>query len=335
MMKPEGKRRYFLFFLILAAGIVLLSAGAELLARTNPERLRTRNLNYSLLKKEKENSIDVLVAGDSESYSSVSPMDLWEKFGITAYDIGQSGQQIQGTYYMLKTAFQTQSPKLVLLEGNTIFRNPGELKYFENLLLEELGYYVPVFRYHNMWETFVTGERDWRVTYKGFKIRTKIDPYMDGDYMVETEKSKDISPFVEKYLKKIIRLCEAHGAELMLYSAPSPKNHTFKRHNKLMEISEETGIPYLDLNMRIDELKILWDEDSLDGGDHLNLSGAVKVTEWLGDYLTDQYDLPDHRGDDQYADWDALLAEYRKAVEEETAEDASDEDEPDEADMEA
>ena len=319
-MKSANRKRCVLFFLILAAGIVGLSAGLDLLAQTDPSRLRTRNTNYALLKTEKKNTVDVLVAGDSESYSSVSPIDLWDGFGITAFDIGQSGQQIQGTYYMLKTALQTQTPKVVLLEGNTIFRNPGEFKYFENLLLEHLGYYLPLFRYHNIWETFVTGERDWRVTYKGFKIRTSIDPYMDGEYMVETEKTKDISPFVAKYLKKIIRLCEKSDIELMIYSAPSPKNHTFKRHNKLMEISEETGIPYLDLNMRIDELEIKWDEDSLDGGDHLNLSGAVKVTNWLGEYLLDHYDLEDHRDDEYYADWEQVSEEYRKAVEEEYAE---------------
>ena len=66
-------------------------------------------------------SVDLLVLGDSESYTSVSPMQLWAEHGMTAYVCGQPGQKIQQTYYMLKTALQVQSPKVVLLETNLMF----------------------------------------------------------------------------------------------------------------------------------------------------------------------------------------------------------------------
>ena len=44
---------------------------------------------------------------------------------------------------------------------------------------------------------------------------------------------------------------------------------------------------------------------SADGMDysHLNYKGSEKVTKYLGDYVLNDYNLPDHRGDDRYATW--------------------------------
>ena len=42
----------------------------------------------------------------------------------------------------------------------------------------------------------------------------------------------------------------------------------------------------------------------------MNLTGSVKVTRWLGNYLATQYTLPDHRGDAAYAQWEEDLQQY-------------------------
>ena len=43
--------------------------------------------------------------------------------------------------------------------------------------------------------------------------------------------------------------------------------------------------------------------DSRDGGNHLNYSGAKKISVWLGDYLAKDYQLEDHRKDSRYQRW--------------------------------
>ena len=95
------------------------------------------------------------MAGDSESYNSVSTMRLWDDKGITTYDCGQGAQRIPETYYMLKHAFKKQSPKIVILETNTLFRDIGAVKSTQEILTQAGQYYLPVFRYHNLWKTVV------------------------------------------------------------------------------------------------------------------------------------------------------------------------------------
>ena len=304
-------KRVILFLLVFAVLLWACSAGIQIIVRNVSGSVSGRSRVFASVSAEKKNTIDVLVAGDSESYTSVSPMDLWDRAGIAAYDCGQPGQRIQETYYILKTAFRTQSPKLVLFETNTMFRDPGFLKNVQLSLTEPLAYHFPVIKYHNAWKALFDGPGGPKKSYKGFEIRDKVVSY-EGDeaYMKETKNNAQIPEVVRVYMEKRKRLCEKNGADLLLVSAPSPKNYNYKKHNSLEEYARENNLPYVDLNMKFRDIGIDWKQDSYDRGDHLNISGARKVTAYIGQYLADNYDLPDRRNDDGWREWDNLAREY-------------------------
>lgn len=304
-------KRVILFLLVFAVLLWACSAGIQIIVRNVSGSVSGRSRVFASVSAEKKNTIDVLVAGDSESYTSVSPMDLWDRAGIAAYDCGQPGQRIQETYYILKTAFRTQSPKLVLFETNTMFRDPGFLKNVQLSLTEPLAYHFPVIKYHNAWKALFDGPGGPKKSYKGFEIRDKVVSYEgDEEYMKETKDKAQIPEVVRIYMEKIKRLCEKNGADLLLVSAPSPKNYNYKKHNSLEEYARENDLPYVDLNMKFRDIGIDWKMDSYDRGDHLNISGARKVTAYIGEYLADNYDLPDRRNDDGWREWDNLAREY-------------------------
>lgn len=273
--------------------------------------IQDRNSSVAGIMAEKENTIDVLVLGDSESYTTVSPMKLWDEQGITSYVCGQAGQRMQESYHMLKTALKKQSPRLVLLETDGMFRWQGGVKEAEATLAEEINYYIPLVRYHNLWKApFDKKKRD--RSYKGFPIRMSVRPYRGGNYMSRTAEKAVVPQGVRNYLEKIQRLCEKEDIALLLYSAPSPKNYNYKKHNAVSEYAKEKGLAYIDFNLKQKELGIDWEKDSLDDGDHLNMSGAHKVTKYIGAYLKENYELTDHRGDETYRKWQKSAASYRR-----------------------
>ena len=93
------------------------------------------------------------------------------------------------------------------------------------------------------------------------------------------------------------------------------------QYNYIKEIVESYGYSFLNMNDAdvAKEIGLDYAADFADYGNHLNAVGASKVTSYLGEYLTENYDFKDKRGDSQYASWDEsyelYLQEYEEAVE--------------------
>lgn len=305
--------RVVCFFL----GLVLLLHGASIVVYAmeckNGKNCVGRNSKVFGIRNEKENSIDVLVVGDSETYTSISPMQLYDETGITSYISGQYGQKIGETKEAIRIALETQKPKLILLETNVLYRSKGSADGILSSSLEGLQSRFPIFQYHNAWKNVLTGKKSLE-NLKGFEIRKWCKAYTGGEYMEETSLHREIPKSIQKQMDEIISLCKENNVTLVLYSAPSPKNYDGEKHNGIERYANEKNLAYVDLNLKTSELEIDWAKDTADHGDHLNLSGAQKTTRFLGTYLKDQFDLEDHRGDENLKEWDISLEEYHKKI---------------------
>ena len=307
-----------LFFLILLCLMGLLSMGLNRIVNGDETVVQGRNKSEVRIQNEPENTIDMVMVGDSLSYCSFSPMQLWSSYGITSVLGSQSGQNIQSAFYMLKTAFRKQRPKLVILETNTVFNVQEGAGGVKNAMTAFARYLFPAFTYHDVWKSLVAGKQYPEENYKGFPFQEGINAYEGGDYMNKTEEKEEISSVVYIYLEKIRTLCEKKGAKLFLVSAPSPVNYNDKKHNALDAYARQKKLSYLDMNLLLDKLGIDWKQDTFDKGDHLNLLGAAKTTACLGKYLKENYDLPDHRSDGRYAGWNTLAQEYSEKAAQKT-----------------
>lgn len=265
---------------------------------------------------EPPNSIDVVVVGDSESYTSISPLLIWKDTGYTSYVCGSSKQYLSYSKTLLERAFEIQSPKLVILETLCIYRNiPAK-----TIVMDEVSRYLPILRYHDRWKNIsqrdlaVSEESTYTTPYKGNRRSTKVNGADTSSYMTQTTNAATI-PMVNRILvEQIQQLCEANGAKLLLLSTPSTVNWNYQRHNGIQALAEDLGIEYIDLNTMPQEVPIDWSTDTYDRGDHLNYSGCVKVTNFLSRYLEGTKMFSDRRGDSQYASWNTLLQEYEAEV---------------------
>src|SRR5699024_743988 len=219
------------------------------------------------------------------------------------------------TYYMLKTALETQSPKLVVIETDVLLHSRTGLGRIREKIEKKLSFYFPVFRYHNIWKPLLMGTEYAEESYKGFMLRDTIQAYKKGEYMKETADKVTLSPVVTEYMDKIINLCSENDIQILLVSTPSPVNYNFKKYNALKEYAKENNLKYLDMNLKVKKLGINWESDTLDKGDHLNLLGAQKITGYFGDYLKSRYNLLDHRKDKKYEMWNRDAEDYEKKLE--------------------
>ena len=264
---------------------------------------------------EPEDTIDVLILGDSEVYADFIPLRIWAEQGITVYTCGTSDQKLYQTGEYLRTALRTQSPKIVILEANILYRDYSR----SDVVPQKAEELLPLFRYHDRWKHLGLRDLSPRVRYtgiqrdKGYHFYWDAQPADTHGYM---EERGECDPFPAKnapLVRDLLERCREHGAQLMLVSAPSTVNWSAARHDSVAVLARELGVPYLDMNLLPGEVPIDWEQDSYDGGDHMNYRGARKVSACLGQYLAETGLFEDKRENPGYAAWNRCLEEFLQA----------------------
>ena len=107
-----------------------------------------------------------------------------------------------------------------------------------------------------------------------------------------------------EYLNKIIELTRNNGAELLLLKTPYYLTEYHDQvYNSIEKIAQENNIGFLNMNKIQDELNFNYSYELCDVC-HLNNLGSRKVSEYLAEYITNKYDIPDRRGDADFSSWE-------------------------------
>ena len=118
-----------------------------------------------------------------------------------------------------------------------------------------------------------------------------------------------------EYLEKMRVLCEKNGSELVLIKAPTNSRGYWwydEWEEQINEYAAKNNIAYYNFIPLADEMGIDWQTDTYDGGLHLNVYGAEKFTEYLGDLLAKNHGLTSSKNDAESATvWNAYLEEYK------------------------
>lgn len=267
-----------------------------------------------------ENSVEVIGYGSSRMWRGMNPMEMYNKYGIGAYNYGGNWQLLNTTLLYLKDSLRTQKPKIALIElgavgsykqdnnidgeiyiTTAIDDFDGKTKYlrecFGNDRERYLSYYMPLCAFHDNWielseESFdknFTARYDLLSTF-GFAEGDVATPISITDYKkVSQEKIDERS---REILNEMIDVCNKNDVEIIFYLAPAEKDLHYT--DALSEYAENKGCVYLDLSQYIDEIGLDGDSDFADE-DHLNTFGATKVADFLGKYIVDNYDVTDYR----------------------------------------
>lgn len=268
---------------------------------------------------------DVLMVGDCEVYESFSPVDLWRNFGITSYIRGSAQQLVWQSYYLLEDALKYETPKVVIFNVQALMHAVPQKEEYNRMTLDGMrwsetkfraiwasmlpeeniqDYVFPILRYHSRItqlkkEDIVYYNRHKKVSNNGYYMRVDVAPYVEGVWFEEKPENYTFGSKPVEYLDKMRRLCESKGIALVLVKAPSVFPVWYDAYEEqVVYYAEKYGLPYINYLKLLDEVGINYDTDTYDMGLHMNLSGARKMTRYLGQYLTSKYDLKSHMGDE-------------------------------------
>ncbi len=284
---------------------------------------------------EPEGVLDAVILGNSESRTSISPMELFHEYGITSYCAGVNSEDLSETREMLRRVLRTQSPGLIIIECDVLWTSFTWQEELDSVM----STIFPVFRWHDRWKTLTINDftsipdNDHVETRKGYYntwiVKPPTQEMMDA-YMKEDTGESPLASNAMRVLEDMASMCRDNGTDILLLSIPCPYYWTWARHNTVTKIAEElnqkaegsgTSVVFADMNVVPEEVGIDWNTDSRDGGNHMNDSGMRKVNAWLGPYLKEHYDLKDHRDDPLCKEtWTDMYDDYLYAISKESYE---------------
>ena len=289
--------------------------------------------------------IDVLFFGDSHAYSDIYPMELWDGYGIAAYNLASYNLPIPVSYWVMRNALLACKPKVAVLDVNQVWepakvcessgdvhlgldgfplnRTKSEAVFDltdDPLLTDKEGnryrdlraeFLFPFIKYHTRWNDL--GMKDLRPEYeRELGGERNIAVAVPDDYVLVPDAADEQGPgFV--YLRRFIADCRDAGVRVLLTNLPYPcRNNNDEQlyTNAVAYTAEECGVEYIDF-VYMDQV-VDYGTDCYDPASHLNPSGAWKVTDLIGGHLSQAYGVPDHRGEEAYAGWDRDYAAYRE-----------------------
>ena len=330
-MKPVSTRRpaaYALQFTAFLLVFLLLFSCVSTIFRDK------RYARPLCLYAEPRNSVDVLFMGSSHMLNAVSPMQLWAEQGIVSLNYAQNGQVLPVSYYSLQEALRYQKPKLVVLDIYKVIQDSlidsnvsfhftmdhmtfglPKIKAAFDLVDhgERLEYLADLVLYHSRWSELT--EEDFRTPVfveKGAETLFHTQDHTGFEVFPADAKSPP-APVALDYLKRIVDLCREERIELLLVAVPftTREGDTLNRQqvvNAMADYAEEWNVPYLNMMHELDALNFSFTTDIAD--EHVNWLGMGKTTSFLGEYIMDHYDIPDHREDSAYASWHDAYKDY-------------------------
>lgn len=287
---------------------------------------------------EQEADFDVLLLGTSHTKHSIFPMELWKDYGIVSYNMGINAAAIPTVYWILENALEYTNPKLLVVDCLNL-ENPWKVSYraiashaFDAFPLSKtkiatamdladtnnvsgaeeniipIGILWNFSQHHSRWSELKAADFSPNITKeKGAESLIAVATPKDTSQVDHSGKLED--NIGTEYLRKIIEDSQARGIEVLLTYLPFPERDIdWANANKVYDIAAEYGINFINfLDMDI----VDYDTDCYDAVSHLNPSGARKVTDYLGNYIMEHYEIPDQRSNIEYSKWFEDYEEYK------------------------
>lgn len=297
-----------------------------------------------------DSPVDVVFIGSSQIGNAVSPVQLWNSYGMTSYNLSVPNNSLGLDSLIIKNALVYHRFKVAVIDIDGFALSEQGIE--EKDALEDMvacramdGYPLSLTKirtvceytddpqkradillhfpeYHNRWKNLKDNDLKCRPEINRFRGYT---PFF-SDVAAEVDKhgaralpeggtgdAKDNGYHVfKKELRDVIECCKDNNVKPVIVKIPyNASSREKKLYSSAADIADSEHVPYIDM---LSERVIDPDSDYNDGGQHLNIAGAVKVTDSIGRYLHKYCSLDDHRQDAGCRSWYRTCDEYVKML---------------------
>lgn len=298
---------------------------------------------------EPRNTLETVFLGASIVRNDINTMRLYENNGICAYNLGTANQPVPISYWWLVEAYNRHpnSLKTVFFDASLLRQDSDDSAYhrgFDNMRLsfnkiravweytdgdvnKMFNYLFPLVTYHTRWDelkiedlekvdqNLVDGTRGYM--YMAGSVGSKAElgkGAVESSIRYDGATPKAFDQEALEYFDKMCRFCQEHDLKLVVIKTPT-QNWWSALSVATEQLAEQYGLEYLDFNYAplAEEIDYIHPLDSRDGS-HLNYVAAYKLTDWLGNYLTEECNATDVRGQKRYAHMEKQLQLYQRKV---------------------
>lgn len=283
---------------------------------------------------------DVLFIGDCEVYECFTPPTLWQEYGITSYIRGTPQQLAWQSYYLLEDALRYETPRVVVFNVFSLKYGKPQNEAYNRMTLDGMkwsrskvdailasmteeesfaSYLFPLLRFHSRWKEL--GREDLQyllsrdlLSHNGYLMQTAVKPPLEGEVPIDPLADYTLPKTSMDYLDRMRTLCTEHEIQLILIKAPTNnwRFHWYDEWDEQIQVyADEFDLTYYNFIPLCDEIGIDWSTDTYDGGAHLNVFGAEKLTSYFGAILKEAHGLADRSHEQSTAEiWSEKLDRY-------------------------
>lgn len=286
-----------------------------------------------------EDPLDMIYIGGSAAFCYWFPLQAWNDYGFTSYNLGSTSIQAENILYLLKHALKYQEPELfvICVRSFAEYSNTGyeaglrytsdaldlgidRLKlirtYYDRRLMEEeiCSVYVDIAKHHSRYELLASPEAWELMDNEGEPLYKGANAMASYYYLDELPPSNEgnrgeLELRASDTLYELLDFCKEKGLNVLFVVSPYIlRQEDYAMYNTMDDIVTSYGYQFLNVNEYFDQINLDVSRDFTDKG-HVNVYGAEKYTDFLGNYIVENYGLPDHRTEGN-VNWEEAYADF-------------------------
>ena len=286
-----------------------------------------------------ENHIDIFFIGNSAINWSLSPMYIWNKFGVVSYNRGVEQQSLSHGLSAVKEIYKYYKPKLIIVDIlfltypvnkpltyshiAVMHKNINKLTAYndtisyikaldnETIILDEWKNINTIAKFHNRWKELKQYDFADKDYFKGYYLNHYIRPLNTPN--IDYKKEKEVPKPAMDIIREMVKTANQNNSKILFVRMPNANNRSDLSANYFEKTAMQEGWDFIDLKKKWQELGIDYSRD-FESANHANLFGSSKVMDKLIPGVMEKYGIESRKNDIKYKNWNRDYVKYSRDV---------------------